>query len=365
MLLPPVPYLLPFAPDSQVCTNGTWHTASAIVAGLAAYFRGLDPTLTTAASVKQRILSLAYMRQQHQERPGSLPAGAYYPDRVIWNGQQNGGSIVGACNGNNNNNNKRDTVNACPVQFPPRVSPVSFRPGQPQPTCTSGDACGSACKGFYCGVSPLQQNPDFLDPRNPNSVQNPDSPYYGDWDGTSTRAPAQTSTTSATTPSSTPNLTPLARGPVNCFSEADFPGHADIQSGDQDTFSIDFSGLGDFTIGPNDAPLRLRRTDGHGVNYDYRVEWVAGCVTTVEKMSYRFPLGMSSQITAYLLVREDYTKCELALPIHMLREPKKRQGTDVSFVYRQQWRCRWLVPGWLFVVYFRGWARRRTRRSLS
>ncbi len=115
-------------------------------------------------------------------------------------------------------------------------------------------------------------------------------------------------------PTSTPNVTPLTRGPINCFNEADFPGHADVQSGDQDTFSVDFSGLADTTIGPGDAPIRLHRTDGHGVNYDYRVEWVAGCVTTVERQSFRFPLGMSqSLITAYLLVREDYTKCELAL----------------------------------------------------
>jgi hypothetical protein len=118
-------------------------------------------------------------------------------------------------------------------------------------------------------------------------------------------------------PSPTPN-TPLTRGPIKCFNEADFPGHADIQSDDQDTFSNDFSSYGfDIdTLGPGDAPLRLRRTDGHGVNYDYSVEWVAGCVTTVDRQSFRFPLGMSqSLITAYLLVREDYTKCELSLSL--------------------------------------------------
>jgi hypothetical protein len=62
--------------------------------------------------------------------------------------------------------------------------------------------------------------------------------------------------------------TPLTRSPVKCFNEADFPGHADIQSGDQDTFSVDFSSLDDVTIGPGDAPIRLRRTDRHGVNHD-------------------------------------------------------------------------------------------------
>ncbi|KAK4170859.1 glycosyl hydrolase family 71-domain-containing protein [Triangularia setosa] len=67
----------------------------------------------------------------------------------------------------------------------------------------------------------------------------------------------------------------------------------------------------DDTIGPGDAPIRFRRTDDKGVNYDFRVEWVAGCVTTVGRQSFRFPLGMTqSLITAYLLVRENYTKCK-------------------------------------------------------
>lgn len=125
-------------------------------------------------------------------------------------------------------------------------------------------------------------------------------------------------------------MTPLKRGPINCFNEADFPGHGDIQSGDQDTFSLDFSSLGDVTLGPGEAPIRLRRTDKHGINYDFRVEWVSGCVTTVERQSFRFPLGMTqSLITAYLLVREDYTKCEfgsllliISVILRVLRETK-------------------------------------------
>ncbi|KAK4170847.1 glycosyl hydrolase family 71-domain-containing protein [Triangularia setosa] len=115
------------------------------------------------------------------------------------------------------------------------------------------------------------------------------------------------------TPTLNLNAKPLTRGPINCFNEKDFPGHADIQSGDQDRFSSEFSGLrkgDDDTIGPEDAPIRFRRTDDKGVNYDFRVEWVAGCVTTVGRQSFRFPLGMTqSLITAYLLVRENYTKC--------------------------------------------------------
>ena len=63
-------------------------------------------------------------------------------------------------------------------------------------------------------------------------------------------------------------------------------------------------------LGPDDPTLALRGTDSHGVNYDYSCGWVPGCVTTVSKQSFGFPLGSPSLITAYLLVREDYTKCK-------------------------------------------------------
>ncbi|GKT84487.1 glucan 1,3-beta-glucosidase [Colletotrichum tofieldiae] len=66
----------------------------------------------------------------------------------------------------------------------------------------------------------------------------------------------------------------------------------------------------DDLIGPGDATVRLRRTDSHGVNYDYSCSWIPGCVTEVDKQSFGFPLGSPSLITAYLLVREDYTKCK-------------------------------------------------------
>jgi hypothetical protein len=61
---------------------------------------------------------------------------------------------------------------------------VNFSPGPPSPTCQLGQpGCGAICTGYFCEGSPFSQNPDFLDPRNPNSVQNPSSPNYGNWDG--------------------------------------------------------------------------------------------------------------------------------------------------------------------------------------
>ncbi|KAK4102843.1 carbohydrate-binding module family 24 protein [Parathielavia hyrcaniae] len=170
-------------------------------------------------------------------------------------------------------------------------SALTWHAGPVQPTCTAN--CGKLCTGYYCVPQPTGSPPDFFDPVN-------------------TAVSTTTTTTTATTPSSKPNLTPLTRGPINCFNEADYPGHTDIQSNGQDYFSVEFSGVGKggLTISPGDAPIRFRRTDNYGVNYDYRVEWVDGCVTTVGQQSFQFPISQASPITAYLLVREAFTKCK-------------------------------------------------------
>ncbi|KAM7193073.1 Pectate lyase superfamily domain containing protein [Naviculisporaceae sp. PSN 640] len=115
-----------------------------------------------------------------------------------------------------------------------------------------------------------------------------------------------------------PTPVPLTRGPIVCHNEADLPGHGDINPGFQDDASEAFSNLrtnddvfpgSDDNMGPDSPPVRFRTTDSHGINYDFTCEWVPGCVTTVSQQSFGFPLGSPSLITAYLLVREDYTKC--------------------------------------------------------
>ncbi|RYP77401.1 hypothetical protein DL771_001196 [Monosporascus sp. 5C6A] len=129
----------------------------------------------------------------------------------------------------------------------------------------------------------------------------------------SSTSPTSTiSTTTQPTPTPTPTpTTPLERGPIICHNEADFPGHADINPGAQDEFSNDFSGLDgvDEYLGPGSPAVELNIEDGHGISYQYSASWVEGCITSVDKQSYRFPLGSPSLITAYLLVREDFTKC--------------------------------------------------------
>ena len=184
---------------------------------------------------------------------------------------------------------------------------LSFTPGPTAgPTCGGGDttACGGTiCSGYWCTPDPTGPPPGFKDPKDPNSK-----------DYSAPTTTIGTTTTDDKPPPTNEPVTPLTRGPINCFNEDDFPGHADLQSGDQDDFSEAFSNLrtqmGDNDLlGPDDPPVRLRRVDSHGVNYDFSCSWVPGCKTTVEKQSFGFPIGSPSAITAYLLVREDFTKC--------------------------------------------------------
>ncbi|VBB82074.1 Putative glucan -beta-glucosidase [Podospora comata] len=184
---------------------------------------------------------------------------------------------------------------------------IQFTSGAtPGPTCQGGStACGgTVCSGYWCNPSPTAPPPGFRDPKDPSSEG---------YVAPTTTVSDTTSTSSS--PTSNPNFTPLTRGPIGCFDEADFPGHGDIQSGEQNDGSLAFSDIrldmgDDDTIGPGDNPIRLRWTDGNDVNYDYQAEWVAGCETEVARQSFGFPLGSPSSITAYLLVREDYTMCD-------------------------------------------------------
>ncbi|KAL2811377.1 hypothetical protein BJX63DRAFT_399158 [Aspergillus granulosus] len=124
--------------DGYRTTQGT-SLASATVAGLAAYFRGLDPTLTTAAMVKQRIVELAYRRQKNPKNPNDI-----YPDKVVWNGQANGKSNAGDCSSGASKTKRQSSGGgSCPVAFPPEAPALTFRTG-----------CGSSCAGFFCPGSP-------------------------------------------------------------------------------------------------------------------------------------------------------------------------------------------------------------------
>ncbi|KAB5522871.1 putative peptidase, partial [Coniochaeta sp. 2T2.1] len=169
------------------------------VAALAAYFRGIDwDGLGTVAAVKERILELVYRRPRPRDAPDTL----VFQRDVVFNGQAGGRSEVGQCEAGGAL--RRRAGGSCPLAVPPEPSPVTFRTGPPGPICASGSRCGSLCEGFFCEGSPLQQNPDFLDPLNPDSVQNPTGPNYGNWNGNRTITPLPTRPPTTPTPPVTP-----------------------------------------------------------------------------------------------------------------------------------------------------------------
>ncbi|KAK0613635.1 hypothetical protein B0T14DRAFT_569660 [Immersiella caudata] len=116
--------------------------AAPTVAGLALFLRALEPGLATAASLKSRILELTYVREAPADKK---PSDFYQP--MIWDGQLIGGGDAR---------------------------------GAPSPTCAAG-GCGQFYRGFFCEGTPIQTDPGFLGPRNPDSVQNPASPKHSQW----------------------------------------------------------------------------------------------------------------------------------------------------------------------------------------
>ena len=175
--------------DRYTYAGGTSY-AGATVAGLAAYIRGVSPgTFNTAAAVKEEIQRLAYVRK----RPTNVPDNALnvrYDKKVVWNGQTGSDSAVGG----------DGAIGSVPVPSPITISSAAT----PSPTCTSGAGCGVICSGYFCSNSNFTHNPDFEDPANPDSVQNPDSPNYGNWGGST---PLITATATKTSGGSTPSNT--------------------------------------------------------------------------------------------------------------------------------------------------------------
>ncbi|KAK0639445.1 hypothetical protein B0T16DRAFT_395177 [Cercophora newfieldiana] len=77
--------------------------------------------------------------------------------------------------------------------------------------------CGEFCRGFYCPDSPIKTNPDFLDPRNPDSVQNPSSPNHNQWTGADPRDPADPGVISKDPQNPFPTITGTP-APTDCVS---------------------------------------------------------------------------------------------------------------------------------------------------
>ncbi|KAG4442833.1 hypothetical protein IFR05_001714 [Cadophora sp. M221] len=169
------PYIDVWAPGNDVyCSdtnpNGLWpdglrkgrgtSQASAQVAGLAAYLMGKSPGTYTAATLKAKILELAWSRVTVADNKD----GPYMPG--IWNGE----TSATIC--------KRADGPGCPLPGSGSngvgSKPVTIGVGSPQPTCAAGNSCGTFCSsGPYCSAPCSgtcgNSNPDFLDPLNPTN----------------------------------------------------------------------------------------------------------------------------------------------------------------------------------------------------
>ncbi|WQF85701.1 hypothetical protein CDEST_10715 [Colletotrichum destructivum] len=117
------------------------------------------------------------------------------------------------------------------------------------------------------------------------------------------------------------SLAPMERQPVQCHSESDFPGHADVNYGMQweavDAFcktkhlATTLSTLHDPADGrfPITYRHRMRWRDWpHRINYDFFVEWVWGCRTTSHFQSVGLPLGKGG-VTCHTIMRDNFLKC--------------------------------------------------------
>lgn len=121
-------------------------------------------------------------------------------------------------------------------------------------------------------------------------------------------------TTTKATPTAT--VQPLTQGPIHCHNEFDneYTKHEDVNPDTQDPYSQVFMQLNHDTVGPNDEPFYFRYHKSNSLTYAYRAEWVKGCVTTVEKQDFHFPLGRTlTEVSAYTLMRQNYLSCELSL----------------------------------------------------
>ena len=123
-----------------------------------------------------------------------------------------------------------------------------------------------------------------------------------------TEEPSVTTTEEPSTPT-----TPLEKQEIKCHDVNDFPGHADVSSKAQEDLAATFGTLkpnGSDDISADSEPFEWYKEDTSGISYTFSVYWVSGCVTETETQSFRYPLGAGSDVSAYSLVREDYTQCK-------------------------------------------------------
>ncbi|EGO56249.1 hypothetical protein NEUTE1DRAFT_146972 [Neurospora tetrasperma FGSC 2508] len=329
-----------FAPGLMLWNNtgifpGGSSFAAPMVAALVAYLRALPSPF--AEDLKKTVFAVKMVKYLTRKVNVIDQLEDYFPDleemgnhrRIIWNGNVGvENCLVGYRSGFKSDEAKAvcevvneglpepgNTDNWTPDtryidnNFPLRSGSsnggaVTWHSGAVSPTCTAN--CGTLCTGYYCVPQPTGSPPDFSDPVNEVVTKT-----------TSTTAQATTTkatTTMVTTTKATPTATvqPLTQGPIHCHDESDpeYAKHEDVNPKTQDHYSQVFMDAKWDTIGPNDEPRVFRYVQSDSLTYVYRAEWVKGCVTTVEKQDFHYPLGQSSSdVTAYTLVRQNYLSC--------------------------------------------------------
>ncbi|KAI1375329.1 hypothetical protein F4677DRAFT_422453 [Hypoxylon crocopeplum] len=137
--------------------------------------------------------------------------------------------------------------------------------------------------------------------------------------GTSPITHAPSSPTSSPTPTPTPTETPKAQikvGAVQCNSESDFPGHADIDPFWVSQNAITFCGASarPATLRPATPPVVATLQDNVNVNYGFSVGWAAGCVLggrgdQEQVQNLISPTGSANETNCAKVMWENYRHC--------------------------------------------------------
>lgn len=142
--------------------------------------------------------------------------------------------------------------------------------------------------------------------------------------------------------------------PVVCHDASNFKGHGDI-AGSAVSYDGGYTCENWFLkdIGPNQSLSRTIKTSG--VNYEFDVEWIAGCFTTVSTQSVWSPLGPNAEAKDQCtdIFYNCWKNCKLP-------GTGKACATKCPLTPfpRLQHRCRRLHRRWLFALYFHWWKRR-------
>ena len=152
--------------------------------------------------------------------------------------------------------------------------------------------------------------PCITGPGSPTSVQST-SAQSTSAQSTSAQSTSAQSTSIKSTTAPIPTQA-LQIEPVVCHDASNFPGHGDVR-GSAVIYEA-YKACKDWLleeIGPFDAPLSKTMTYS-GINYEFDVEWVAGCVTTASTENVWSPLGPNADIEDQCasVFYDCWTKCK-------------------------------------------------------